>query len=296
MAMKPIPVYSICSLSPEQEGSNEFIADRFDHYLASHTDLRFPHKHDFYHLVFFTEGSGSHTIDFVHFPVKPGQLYCMVPGQVHTWHFEGRVNGFIVNFSESFLQQLLAKTNLLDQFSFFSGTACQQVLEINTAEQSLLTTLFNTILREQADAKLHAGDFIRTALLQLFFTINRTIAGNQQPLPISYNAVLFKNFKALVDEHYSSKKLTKDYAAMLYITPNHLNALTKDVDGRSAGEVIRDRVLLEAKRLLINAGMSVAEIAASIGFEDNSYFTKFFKKYERLTPLEFKKKVIDDTL
>jgi len=79
---------------------------------------------------------------------------------------------------------------------------------------------------------------------------------------------------------------------MLYVTPNHLNALSKDITHRSAGELIRDRVILEAKRLLINAKMSISEIAAELDFIDNSYFTKFFKKYEGVTPEVFRKQVI----
>jgi len=63
----------------------------------------------------------------------------------------------------------------------------------------------------------------------------------------------------------------------------------QDLLGRSAGEVIRDRVLLEAKRLLTNAGMTATEIAYELNFQDNSYFNRFFKKYEGVTPDEFRR-------
>jgi AraC-like DNA-binding protein len=69
--------------------------------------------------------------------------------------------------------------------------------------------------------------------------------------------------------HYKENKLTKDYAFMLYVTPNHLNSLSKDVTGKSAGELIRDRVLLEAKRLLVNAKLTIAGIAIELGFSDS---------------------------
>jgi len=103
--------------------------------------------------------------------------------------------------------------------------------------------------------------------------------------------VLLKNFQKLIEQHYKEKKLTKDYAAILYVTPNHLNALCKDVTGRAAGELIRDRILLEAKRLLINAKMTISEIALELDFADNSYFSKFFKKYTSLTPEVFRKQI-----
>ncbi|WP_291060157.1 MULTISPECIES: helix-turn-helix domain-containing protein [unclassified Empedobacter] len=76
---------------------------------------------------------------------------------------------------------------------------------------------------------------------------------------------------------------------MLYITPNHLNALCKDVLATSAGELIRSRIVLEAKRLLVNKEISVTEIAYLLNFQDASYFVKFFKKYTEFTPEQFRK-------
>jgi AraC-like DNA-binding protein len=104
--------------------------------------------------------------------------------------------------------------------------------------------------------------------------------------------VLLKNFRRLIDQHYKSIKLPKEYADLLYVTPNHLNALAQDLSGKTAGELIRDRVLLEAKRLLTNANMTVTEIAFSLNFRDNSYFNRFFKKKEGITPDEFRKQFI----
>lgn len=86
-------------------------------------------------------------------------------------------------------------------------------------------------------------------------------------------------------------RLPKEYAALLYVTPNYLNAFCRHMLGKSAGEIIRNRVLLEAKRLLINADMSIAAIAYQLNFADNSYFTKFFKKYAGVTPEEFRKNI-----
>ena len=106
------------------------MAHYFDHYLAVHQDLHFPHKHSFYHLVYFSSGAGSHSIDFVNFPVTPGSIYFMIPGQVHTWEFEDQPTGFIVNFSEAFINDLIANPRYLDQFSFFLGIAGDQVITV----------------------------------------------------------------------------------------------------------------------------------------------------------------------
>jgi AraC-like DNA-binding protein len=216
----------------------------------------------------------------------------MVPGQVHTWEFETETDGFIVNFSDAYLNALITNPRYLDQFSFFSGIANEQVITIPPEDQSLVGQLLETVVSEGNSLNELKDDFARTALIQLFITVGRHTGKDGAKQQNNYNSLLLRNFQKLIDQHYKEKKLTKDYAAMLYVTPNHLNALSKDVTGRSAGELIRDRILLEAKRLLVNAEMTVSQIAAELDFDDNSYFSKFFKKYVGETPEVFRKQII----
>src|ERR1700761_7289363 len=94
------PVYDICDLSDFKE--DDILISRFAPYLLRHKNLSAAHGHSFYHLVLFTEGAGSHRIDFEQFEVKPWQIYFMAPGQVHSWSFEGFIDGYVVNFSDRF--------------------------------------------------------------------------------------------------------------------------------------------------------------------------------------------------
>ena len=98
-----------------------------------------------------------------------------------------------------------------------------------------------------------------------------------------------REFKKLVDKHFRQYKLPNEYAQLLHVTPNYLNNITKEVWGKSPGAVIRERIILEAQRLLINVNLNVTEIAYQLNFHDNSYFTKFFKKYSGMTPEQFRK-------
>ena len=84
MSKRILPTYSINTLKDMPILPNDFVADHFAHYLDEHTNLHFPLKHSFYHLVYFSKGSGSHSIDFVKFNVERGQIYFMIPGQVHS--------------------------------------------------------------------------------------------------------------------------------------------------------------------------------------------------------------------
>jgi AraC family transcriptional activator of pobA len=97
MSKQVLPTYSINTLKDTPLSPKDFVADHLAHYLDEHKNLHFPHKHSFYHLVYFLQGSGSHSIDFVNFPVEAGQIYFMIPGQVHSWDFAKRPEGFIVN-------------------------------------------------------------------------------------------------------------------------------------------------------------------------------------------------------
>jgi hypothetical protein len=76
----------------------------------------------------FTEGGGNHSIDFKSFPVKPYQIYFMVPGQVHRWNFEGPVDGYIINFSAEFFQSFLLRPDYLESLPFFTGNVDDEVI------------------------------------------------------------------------------------------------------------------------------------------------------------------------
>lgn len=285
-----IPVYDICKLSDFQQ--DDMLISRFGIYLQKHKDLHFPHKHTFYHLVLFTKGGGTHAIDFRTFKVIPYQIYFMTPGQVHSWNFEGEVDGYVIHFSEDFFRSFLLANDYLAQFPFFSGDSNDAVINIRPDLQPKIQSLFDDIITESEAPGRMGIDLIRSLILQVFILLARTVYDNAKTQHSTYNYTLLKNFRQLIEKNFATLRLPKDYAQLLYITPNHLNAMCNDLLGISAGEVIRNRVLLEAKRLLINLDLNISEIGYRLNFNDNSYFTKFFKKYTGLLPDEFRKSTL----
>jgi AraC family transcriptional activator of pobA len=284
-----IPVYDICSINGHDHLNHEIIAEPFASYLRVHPNLRAPHRHTFYHVVLFTKGSGFHTVDFEQFPVSAGQIYFMSPGQVHSWNFEGEVDGYIINFSDDLLQNFLSDKQYLEQFTFFRSIARESVYNLDDNTFVATNAIFKKIIAEVATPAAFTADLICASLVELFITVQRSVRPTEVKAIPQQNQLILYNFRKLVNTWYAEKRLPKDYAAMLYITPNHLNALCKDLLGKPAGEVIRDRILLEAKRLLVNAELSISEIAFKLAFTDNSHFTRFFKKHTGQTPEEFKK-------
>lgn len=286
MSKERIPVYNISSLTNTPLKPSDFFIERLYDYLNRQSPhLHLPHRHSFYHFVCFTKGKGHHTIDFARFPVTAGQIYFMIPGQVHGWNFEGIPEGFIVHFSESFFRAFLADPEYIERFSFFSGVAADSVCQLKGVVKEKVYGLFEALLTPQSP------DMVRVLLLQLFLLTASLTEEPQHGAP-AQKQVLLNNIRRLIEQHYRTLRLPKDYARLLYVTPNHLNALCQELLGRSAGELIRDRVLLEAKRLLTNADMTATEIAYELNFQDNSYFNRFFKKYEGMTPDEFRRQYI----
>src|SRR3984885_3550782 len=191
-----IPIYDICKLSDFQQ--DDLLISRFGAYLQKHKDLYFPHKHTFYHLVLFTKGSGKHSIDFKTFDVTPYQIYFMIPGQVHSWNFEGDVDGYVIHFTLPFFQSFLLKNEYLEQFPFFSGLIDDAVIQVQPSLQQEIINLFEGIIIESENPARMGMDMIRTLLLQIFIRLTRTNTDNkEQQLPV-YNYTLLKTFQKLI--------------------------------------------------------------------------------------------------
>ncbi len=285
-----IPVYDIQNFAAYK--NDGILVSRFGYYAQQHQHLHSAHRHSFYHLVFFTKGTGKQQIDFRTFDVKPNLIYFMIPGQVHSWNFESEPDGYLINFSAAYFSSLLLKQEYLNKFSFFSGKPEEQVLTLEEAMSKKLISIFEDILKEgETDLSIN-DDLVRVLLLRLLIEVSRTthLQDNKNLNP--YSHTILRNFQQLIEQNYTKLRLPKQYAELLYITPNHLNSLCNDFLGTSAGKLIRDRIILEAKRLLINLNLRVAEIADKLNFEDQSYFVKFFKKYEGTTPDRFRKQYI----
>lgn len=282
------PTFGIGNLMAEKSKDELWVADRFKQYLSNNPHLQVAHGHSYYHLLYFTQGSGEHVIDFTHHPVKKGAIYFMKPGQVHNWYFTSPADGFVINFSDGFFEQAFIRSQVLEHFPFWEPMTGPQVIQLAAPVQKRVEAVFEQILAEQTGGAAMNREMMAAMLLQLFITVKRSMPA-VEATPVSYNATLMRNFQQLIERNYAVLKLPKEYAALLYITPNHLNALCKDHLGVAAGELIRRRILLEAKRLLVNMELSIHEIASRLNFQDSSYFIKFFKKDTGITPEAFRK-------
>lgn len=289
MTTEQIPTVGMCNLIGDDFTLQEILVYKLGDFLKTHTNLIFPHRHSFYQVVYFGSGNGSHVLDFEKYSIKPGQIYFMTPGQVHSWFFDKETDGFLINFTESFFSSVIMNPNYLTDFPFFSGVPGENVLQIPETNLAVFNQILEQIFEESRQQQEYKSDYLRLKLTELFIQVARGTASGNTKINNRHNYLLLRNFQKQIEENFSRKKLPKDYAALLFITPNHLNALCKNTLGKSAGEIIRDRVLLEAKRLLVNSDLSITQLSYHLNFDDPSYFVKFFKKYVGFTPEEFRK-------
>ncbi|OYD46482.1 hypothetical protein CHU00_07305 [Sphingobacterium cellulitidis] len=284
IVMHKIPVLEQCTVSYKED--KHFLADRLEVYLGKNNNLVFPHRHNFYQMLLFLSGSGMHEIDFKQYKVVPGQVYFMGPGQVHSWMFEGEMKGYIVNFDIDYFKSLLIQPDYVENLDLFSSLN-DGVFVLEEYQVKEISQLFDQLI--EINSRSVSIDLKRSLLLYILLRFDQAYIPNFPAKSIDYHLVLIKNFISLVDQRYKELHLPKEYAELLFVTPNHLNSVCKEYLGLQAGEVIRNRIMLEAKRLLILPDWTISQVAYELSFNDNSYFTKFFKKVEGKTPEEFRK-------
>lgn len=276
-------------LDTEKNSNELFLVNLFHGIISDKLASEHISKQTCIKLVFFTKGSGECMIDFEHFSIHKGTVCFICPEQVYQWKFGQKCEGFIVNFSANLFEIAGIKSSLLNHFSFFKTmNLSDQILEIEKSKLPFVIEDLDCMFKNFQEKDKWTNLKISTDLLQLLMYIDR-ISSPTINLLNEYQSLLIYNFQELIDKFYKEIKLPKEYAELLYITPNHLNALCKDILGLSAGELIRNRIVLEAKRLLVNKDLSVNEIAHQLNFQDPSYFVKFFKKYTTFTPDQFRK-------
>lgn len=281
-----IPSYSIESLKAGTSHAEvrEFDLFRFEYFARDLEHLKAPHRHEFFTFLLVTGGSGSHDIDFTTYDLQPDRLFLIAPGQVHAWNTVKQVSGFVLFFTDSFVA-LSKGRKLLSSWPLFQpGQKC--FVDLNKKEVAIWVRKFREMEEEFGRTDHFMEDALFYSIGHLLVRASRLYENlNAQPAPP--RDLLFR-FQGLIEKNFAVLKTPKEYAALLHVTPNYLNSFCKRSSGTSAGDLIRQRVLLEAKRLLAHTQLPVAQVAYQLNFNDNSYFGRFFKKYAGMTPEAFR--------
>ena len=237
----------------------------------------FPHKHDFYQLLFITAGTGQHQIDFTRHKINKQQVFIMKPGQIHSWKLGKNVKGYVVEFNrESIPPELLHELQYSsDELAIKKGQnfnrLISNVLEMRT---------------EFIEQKTNYDLSLRGYLIGLVVQLIRESATDK----LKYKSISnIEKFRQFLEENYRIEHRVEFYAKSLGVTPKSLTMQVTRALGKSPRDLIQERILLEAKRMLAFSHTSIAEVGHNLGFDDANYFSRFFRQQEGRTPLEFRK-------
>lgn len=246
-----------------------------------------PHVLDFFDILLVTDGAGRFRLDDETYRVRPGVVLFTRPGQVRQW-LVSHVDGACIFFREEFVADTFSDPRFLDQFTMFRPSRPAGLLALTPAQRRQYLRQFASMRQEISVLRADAGHALRATVYELLVWLNRLYVaryGDQREAP---NEIVAR-FRTHVARDFRRIHRVGDYAEQLGITPGHLNTLCRTTLRKSAGSCVRERLVLEAKRLLLYSDLTAAGIAQSLGFDDPSYFVRFFRREAGLAPGRFRR-------
>jgi len=259
-----------------------------------HVAKYFPtHRHEYYEIVIITsceEGDFTHSIDFVSYVLRGGRVYFIAPGQAHAWNvksYNQEYKGLLITFNASFIftgNQTLERTILklfdpMDATPFIDFKA--DAFERTFPEITLLESEYNST---QSDY------FVLRALLEaLLYRMSSLRVGSSESMGIDCQRLV--EFRKYVEAHFKEERSAEFYARKMQLSAKRLNEICKALSGQTITKILHSRLLLEAKREIISQSKTLQVISDELGFENASYFARFFKKHEGISPSQFAKQM-----
>ncbi|BDD11749.1 transcriptional regulator (plasmid) [Fulvitalea axinellae] len=281
-SIKNIPIRKIC---PEEEAVNFAKHVRFlklKDLLGGKGMSQSIHRHDFFFLLFIQKGSGNHRIDFVSYPIWDNTLFFMRPGQVHEIELKAGAEGYILEFSPRVFY--IANERTPDMIRKLGRN---NLFNLSVDSRKNIEFLFDKMGKELESGSIFYEDAFKNCLGLLLIEILR-LESVESRTERSYQQERLDELCDLVDQNISTGKKVSDYAEMMNLSSFQLNNITKSILGKTCSALINEQIVLESKRQLLATSNQINEIAFAMGFEDVSYFSRFFKKHTGHTPTELR--------
>lgn len=289
---RSIPNYDLYGDRATSSWSNAFNFEWIPQRSALYQWVIQPHRHDsFIQVLYLTNGEVQLQIDNVIHEASAPCLLVVPAGHVHGFRFSQDIDGPVVTASQKSLESLasVVMPDLMHSIRKPSVIALQD--EMRYVPQ--LMPLFLALEQEskaQAPGQAAAGMSLLLALIVQIHRLSELTdhVSHQTLHSSSRKAQKIEKFRALVDRQFRDQHAVHSYARSLGVTPGQLSRLCRDVLGMSSLDVINARILHEAQRKLVYTALPIKQLAAELGFEDDAYFSRFFKKHTGLTPRAFR--------
>ena len=175
---KKLPVYRIEQFKQVDE-EHYFYANEFIPHIKEHHFTAKPHKHDFYLLILFTKGHGTHDVDFIRYKIKPGMVFMLSPGQVHSWKLSDDIDGYIFFHTKAFYEEGYTNEKI-NTYPFFNSISNQPFIALKKTEQKNVEQLFQKILKEHRQSERLRLNMLHALVNQLYITLTRMYTNTEK--------------------------------------------------------------------------------------------------------------------
>jgi len=254
-----------------------------------------PHMHGFFEIIWFQEGEGVHLVDFNEYPVFPGTVFFISPGQIHSFDKSHNQEGIVMKICADLLNDLNLGESTYIRYNVFNAFDQLPFIKISDNDTMSLLAITEAMKAELNEVgSLGHKDYLSHLISLFILRVQRNnIQTNTQTLnPVKVSNKTFLSFRRLLEENYRKVHTVKEYATMLHVTSKTLTQYTNECSSYSPLEIINNRIALEARRLLRYSTLSVKEIAFYLGFDDPSYFVKFFKRMIGQSPADYREELV----
>lgn len=251
---------------------------------------------NYYSLLWITEGEGEVVVDTNTITYKAGMLFTLEPYQPFMFKPEGKTEAIIIHFHSDFFCLYKHQKEVSCDGVLFNDAFGFPYVRVDEKTENELNWIVKNMESEIVENQFASEDSIFT-YLKLYLINCARLKGNDMPhkLVSEERDVLIK-LKALLDKHYNTLHSPKDYAELLFYSAKSLSKIVKDTYGKTLSTLIADRIIIEAKRELYLTGKTIKEIAFTLGYADEYYFSRFFKKKTGISPKIYRTTVGENKL
>ena len=226
--------------------------------------------------------------DLIRHSIKGPAIFAMSPSVLRKFlNCSKSFRSEVIFFEKSFFLHYLSDVTFLDKYPFFSETE-NHLIALTKPQHKRIADYYRLIKEYANDDQKYSGDIIRNLLQVLLFEIANLMVRKDHQL-FSHNQIVISAFKENLEKHYKLSRKVAYYAALQNLSSKYFSSITQQLTGKTAGEIIDERIILEAKALLKNKATTIKQIAESLNFDDASNFGKYFKNLTGESPLIFRK-------
>jgi AraC family transcriptional activator of pobA len=252
--------------------------------LLSGQDLIQPlHRHSFFHILALEKGAGEHSLDFINYPVSGHTVFFMRPGQAHQLVLKKGSTGYLLEFTREFYTP--ANKAAIETLRRVSH---KPQCPLDNQRFNRLFSILREMMQEYTAKEDQFHDAIRSQLDIFFIQLLRQSRNPQNSENNEYQQQRLEELQEWIEQNIAAQKQPAWYAAKMNLSAYQLNAITKATLGKTVSELIIDSIILEARRHLLATSNQVSQVADVLGYEDVSYFIRFFKKHTGHTPESYR--------